>query len=290
MKMNVSTWVLRKHMPMDQQPSVYSHITEQWHVKRSYDAIVANGSDAPLCERPHLWLDPIKLEILVSYCREARAGEHGLQWSVGSRLKGFEKDGNSLGETQPRTCWVICDSVPVCVAVDRLRPCTSAELLAFHYTQTKGSSPLTTDAQTQQGFIDERAPINPTAADSSQNVNESEDEDEQDDELSEPTQLTRTEKRKEIHMDERAKELRAMLFVTDSSLASSVRPSDETQEQLERSLKQARTAKNGVDTLQDVSYLFQKGHCDRQRHGFLQVRMAGMRKNNQKKVLQKKDG
>ena len=32
---------------------------------------------------------------LVSYCREARAGEHGLQWSVGSRLIGFEKDRNS---------------------------------------------------------------------------------------------------------------------------------------------------------------------------------------------------
>ena len=51
---------------------------------------------------------------IVSYCREARAGQHGLQWSVGSRLIGFEKDRNSLGETQPRTCWVICDSVPVC--------------------------------------------------------------------------------------------------------------------------------------------------------------------------------
>ena len=47
---------------------------------------------------------------IVSYCREARAGEHGLQWSVGSRLIGFEKDRDSLGETQPRTCWVICDS------------------------------------------------------------------------------------------------------------------------------------------------------------------------------------
>ena len=64
MKVNVSAWLLCKHMPMDQEPSVYSHITEQWHVKRSYDGIVANGSDAPLCERPHLWLDLIKLEIL----------------------------------------------------------------------------------------------------------------------------------------------------------------------------------------------------------------------------------
>ena len=51
-------------MPMDQQPTVYSHITEYKHVKRSYDGIVANGSDAPLCERPHLWLDPTKSEML----------------------------------------------------------------------------------------------------------------------------------------------------------------------------------------------------------------------------------
>ena len=92
---------------------------------------------------------------------------------------------------------------------------------------------LATDAQTQQGFIDERAPINPSVADSSRNSNEGEDENEQDDELSEPTQVTRTEKRKEIHMDETAKGLRVLLLVTDSSFASSFRPSDETQEPLE---------------------------------------------------------
>ena len=99
--------------------------------------------------------------------------------------------------------------------------------------------------------------------------------------MSEPTQVTRTEKRKEIQMDDTAKELRAMLLVTDSSLASSLRPSDETQEQLERSSKRTRTAKKEVETLQDVSYLFQKGHCERQRNGF-QVRMADMRRSNKK--------
>ena len=180
--------------------------------------------------------------------------------------------------------------MPVSVAVDRLHPCTSEKLLAFHCTQTRGSSPLATDAQTQQGFIDERSPINPTVVDSSRNANEGEDEDEQDDELSEPTQLTKTEKRKEIQMDETANGLQAMLPVTDSSLASSVRPSDETQELLERSSKRGRTAKKRVETLQDVSYLVQKGHCEHQRNGFLQVRMAGLRKGNKKKVLKKKDG
>ena len=73
----------------------------------------------------------------VSYCREARASGHGLQWSVASRWIRFRVDKKSLGETQPRICWVIGDSVPVCVATDRLRPCTPAELLAFHSTQTK---------------------------------------------------------------------------------------------------------------------------------------------------------
>ena len=121
---------------------------------------------------------------IVSYCREPRAGEHGSQRSVGSILISFEKDKNSFGEIQPRTCWVICDSVPVCIAIDRLRPCTPAELLAFHYTQTKSSTPLAADAQTQQGFIDERTSLDiPTIADPSRTAD-----DEQDDEMSEPTQ------------------------------------------------------------------------------------------------------
>ena len=63
-KMNVSMWVLCKHMLTDQQPSVYSHVTEQRHVKRSYDGTVANELDVLLCERPLPWLDPAKLETL----------------------------------------------------------------------------------------------------------------------------------------------------------------------------------------------------------------------------------
>ena len=195
----------------------------------------------------------------VSYCREARAGERGLQWSVGSRLICFEKDKNSLGETQPRSCWVICDSVPVCVAIDRLRPCTPVELLAFHYTQTKSSSPLAADAQTHQGFIDERASRhNPTVAEPSRTADEDVDEDERDDELSEPTQITSAEKRK---ADKTAKELRASLPKAASSHVNSLPLADETQVQPVRSAKQARTTKTGVETLQDVSFLFQKEHC-----------------------------
>ena len=89
-----------------------------------------------------------------------------------------------------------------------------------------------------------------------------------------PTQSKKTEKRKEFQTDETAKELRASLPIAVSSHASSLRPSDETQEQPERSSKQTRTAKKGVEALRDVSYLFQTGHCEHQRNGLLQVRMA----------------
>ena len=92
----------------------------------------------------------------------------------------------------------------------------------------------------------------------SQRSDEGEDEDEQDDEMSEPTQTKKTKKRKEFETDETAKELRASLPFTVPSHASSLRPSDKTQEQPERSSKQTRTAKKGVEALRDVSYLFQK--------------------------------
>ena len=83
---------------------------------------------------------------IVSYCRNARKGESGLQWSVGSRIVGFEG----------LTCWVMCDGIPVCVAKDRLRPCTAAELLAYQYTN-KNFEAATTE---QQSYVDERRPRN----------------------------------------------------------------------------------------------------------------------------------
>ena len=63
-KTNVLMWVLYKHMLVDQQPSVCSHVTERGHVKRSYDGTVANELDVLLCERPRPWLDPTKLEAM----------------------------------------------------------------------------------------------------------------------------------------------------------------------------------------------------------------------------------
>ena len=62
-EMNFSMWVLCKHMPMDQAPSVCSHVTERGQAKRSYGGTVA-CKDALLCERPHPLLDHTKLETL----------------------------------------------------------------------------------------------------------------------------------------------------------------------------------------------------------------------------------
>ena len=137
------------------------------------------------------------------------------------------------------------------------------------------------DALTNLDFSAFRLDI-PTVADPSRTAD-----DEQDDEMPEPTQMTSAENRKE---DETAKEFRASLPIATSSHVSSLRPDDETHEQLTRSVKQARTTKTRVETLQDVSFLFHKGDCEHQRNGFLQMRMAGMRQSNKKKPLEKKDG
>ena len=98
--------------------------------------------------------------------------------------------------------------------------------------------------------------------------------------------MTSAEKRK---VDETAKELRASLPKTTSPHANSLRHDDETHEHLTGSVKQARTTKTEVETLQDVSFLNQKRHCEHQRKGFLQVRMAGVRQINKKELVKKKD-
>ena len=97
-KTNVPMWVLCKRMPMDQQLSRYNHITEQRHVTRSYVGTALNKLNIMLCGKAALVVGSYQVGDIVSSCREARAGEHQLQWSVGSRLIGFEKDRNGLGE------------------------------------------------------------------------------------------------------------------------------------------------------------------------------------------------
>ena len=92
---------------------------------------------------------------LVSYRREARTGETGTQWSVASRIIGFEDS---------KAVWITCEGVPVLVALDRLRPCTAAEALAYQYlskdrVEEAGVEPLR--AGGQQGFVDARGSLDP---------------------------------------------------------------------------------------------------------------------------------
>ena len=167
---------------------------------------------------------------------------------------GFQKDKNKLSEKQPR------DSIFVRIAIDRLRPCTTAELLVFHHTQTKGSTPLATEAQTQRGFIEEHIPL----AEPPRTVD-----DDRDDEMPEPTQTMNAEKRK---VDDTAKALRAPLPTATSSHASSSRLDDETHEQLTCSTKQVRITRTRAEAPLDVSFLF------------LQARMADMRGGNEERM------
>ena len=70
-------------------------------------------------------------------------------WSPACRLIGF--DGN-------KTAWLICAGTPVCAAVDRLRPATSAEALAMQFAQNVKYEPG--HPEDQQAFVDARAPLN----------------------------------------------------------------------------------------------------------------------------------
>ena len=70
-------------------------------------------------------------------------------WSPACRLIGF--DGN-------KTAWLICAGTPVCAAVDRLRPATSAEALAMQFAQNAKYEPG--HPEDQQAFVDKRASLN----------------------------------------------------------------------------------------------------------------------------------
>ena len=70
-------------------------------------------------------------------------------WSPACRLIGF--DGN-------KTAWLTCAGTPVCAAVDRLRPATSAEALAMQFAQNAKHEPG--HPEDQQAFVDGRASLN----------------------------------------------------------------------------------------------------------------------------------
>ena len=71
------------------------------------------------------------------------------RWSPACRLISF--DGN-------KTAWLICAGTPVCAAVDRLRPATSAETPAMQFAQNVKYEPGHPEGQ--QVFVDARASLN----------------------------------------------------------------------------------------------------------------------------------
>eukprot|EP00959_Pyramimonas_sp_CCMP1952_P162893 3405425-Pyramimonas_sp.AAC.1 len=60
---------------------------------------------------------------IVCFRKRPTDGEVIAKWSSGSRILGFDC----------KNARVIAEGAPVCAAVDRLRPCTAAEALAYQY-------------------------------------------------------------------------------------------------------------------------------------------------------------
>jgi len=87
---------------------------------------------------------PYAVGDLISFYRDPRKGEAGLQWSVASRIVGFEDE---------KVTWVLCDGFPVCVATDRMRAPTAAEALAYDFwVKTGGINTLRPREQQQQSI------------------------------------------------------------------------------------------------------------------------------------------
>ena len=81
---------------------------------------------------------------LISFQREQ--GSDGIprkRWSPASRIIGFEGD---------KVCWVLCHSVPFCLATDRIRPANESEVLAYQYLHDHADQ---MPRGTQQAYIDE---------------------------------------------------------------------------------------------------------------------------------------
>jgi hypothetical protein len=232
---------------------------------------------------------PYRLGDIVSYCREARKGETGIQWSIGSRIIGFETSPDKPG-SDPSSCWVICDGVPVCVALDKIRPCTAPELLAYQYmaSQNPRSVEIDLDGARQQSFLDERHPMAENMPETVGGIPVAE---------WQPVAIYPPESSSEEEVT--AEELRA------SPKELRAAPEKRTQEEqdedapnpLARELKRSKTTGKGVDLVQNIANLLvveDDSKHDRERIAFLNDRqyhlVGGRPKNRSKKPVRAKDG
>ena len=237
---------------------------------------------------------PYKVGDIVSYCRRARTGESGVQWSVGSRIVGFESDPN-YPDKPPSTAWVICDGLPVCVATDKIRPCTSAELLAYQYMQGQRppDNPVVSTT-VQQSFIDEREPTAktdtetelpevpqfPTAAASSGSLDPATSFAAE----NEPRGSIAKEIRARAHSP--ARPAKALKNAPPSPTKRKASPT------LAATLKRNNVTGKGVKLLEKIAYLFDEDYEDPDKVAFIQVRLAApkAKKVPARKPPKKKDG
>ena len=243
---------------------------------------------------------PYKEGDIISYCRRNNIG-NTIQWSIGCKIVGFERDPN-YPDKDPNNAWVICDGISVLVALDKIRPCAAAELLAYQAMQGNDipRAPVF-ETHIQQSFIDERGskrrnvapeppdefqtPRGELGANSSSSAN--------------PFSA------KELRAS--AKELRADEPMAtppraqspspterDDDLLSSPRKRGEPDEgaSLSEACKRNKVIGKGVELLDKIAYLIdEEQSLDKDRVGFLQVRLAAPRaKKTAAKKPKKKDG
>ena len=245
----------------------------------------------------------------MSYSRRARKGESGLQWSVGSRIVGFEVDEAKNNIDCPSVCWVICDGLPVCVSTSKLRPCSAAELLAYQYmsAQKHYETPVA-ETSRQQNFVDERddrAHSEPERDDRAHSEPEAMPIDEETNSDAEAS-LDEDETLKNIfdeYTKDEAKELRADALTTSpvpfAPSSSSVKRKElraeppatkpEERHSLNQAFKRSKTTGKGADMVENIAMLLVGESVERT--SFLQVRLVGPRpKKITKKTVRPKDG
>lgn len=99
-----------------------------------------------------------KVGDIVPFCRRPRKGESGIQCSIGSVIVGFERGPSDPPQGAPKVCWFVCGRDPVCVATDKIRLFTAAELLVYSSSQADIRLPSGSRAQ-QEACVHARDPM-----------------------------------------------------------------------------------------------------------------------------------